>query len=118
MQASPHNADSGYPSLHVELPSGKRYRFARLIQQNGQWQIDPNYQINLTTYIPPVGVSISGPMQLDDGQQGTGTATASGGDGVMGREVARLVDGGMPLGAFCGSSCQAELSRTVPFNSS
>jgi hypothetical protein len=72
-------AKSGYPDFRVELPSGKRYGFARIHKSNGEWQVDPNYQVNLER--APMEASISGPTSLESGQQGTWTADVTGGSG-------------------------------------
>ena len=73
------NADNQYPDYRVELPSGKRYGFARVHKSGGEWKIDSNYQVNLELAPPPpLDVSItSGPAVLDEGEQGTWTASAS-----------------------------------------
>jgi len=39
--------ESGNFLTHLELPAGDDYGFARLRLQNGYWNIDSNYQINL-----------------------------------------------------------------------
>jgi len=73
------NADNQYPDYRIELPSGKRYGFARVHKSGGEWKIDSNYQVNLELAPPPpLDVSItSGPTVLDEGELGTWTASAS-----------------------------------------
>jgi hypothetical protein len=69
-------AKSGYPDFRVELPSGKRYGFARVYETNGNWKINSNYQVHMQR-APIVITSLSGPTVLDEGEQGTWTASAS-----------------------------------------
>ena len=48
--------------LRLKLPSSDDYGFARLTQQNGQWEIDPGYQINLVLEprpAPPTNLVVS-----------------------------------------------------------
>ena len=67
----------------IRLPAGKDYGFARLSKSGGYWQIDPDYQINLTQ-VYPITASISGPTSLSVGQQGTWTVEASSPPGAPG----------------------------------
>jgi hypothetical protein len=73
------DADGSYPYLRLALPYGKAFGFARVRRINNQWRIDSDYQIHLEIGAPTT--TLSGPTQLDAGQQGTWTAAASGGDG-------------------------------------
>jgi len=75
------DANSQYPSFCVKLPSGKRYGFARVHKNGGEWSIDPDYQVNLDR--PPVQVFLSGPFQLGSGEQGTWTAFVNGCSGSI-----------------------------------
>lgn len=73
-------AKSGYPDYRIELPSGKRYGFARVHKSGGEWTINGDYQVNLER--APIEItSLSGPTLLNSGEQGTWTASVSGGEG-------------------------------------
>ncbi len=80
-----HDADPQYPDFQVEFPNNPNtsknncWGFAR-VQKNssGNWHINPNYQLRLKRLKRvPLTVTLSGPTYLDEGEQGTWTATAS-----------------------------------------
>jgi len=73
------NEDNQYPDYRIELPSSKRYGFARVHKSGGDWTIDTDYQVNLER--APMQASISGPTTLDSGEEGTWTASVTGGSG-------------------------------------
>jgi len=80
-RASLQDADSQYPSFTVQLPSGRRYGFARVHKSGGGWEIHPDYQVGLEA--APLWASLSGPGSIDSGQEGTWTASVSGGQGSI-----------------------------------
>jgi hypothetical protein len=84
------DANGSYPYLRLSLASSSAFGFARVRRINNQWRIDSDYQIHLDIGAPTT--TISGPAQLDPGQSGTWTATASGGDGSYSYQWYRKFD--------------------------
>ncbi len=65
-------------SFYVELPANLNYGFVRLKRENGIWDIDPSFQLNLEKSLLSAWIS-AGPDCLVDRAEGEFVATARGG---------------------------------------